>query len=153
MPEFTAPGLGRQSNLVSIDASFEDGASGVLYALGGVGGGLSLYMQDGALTYEYNMMIIENYQGTSPAPIPGGDHRIDVATTIPGPGQPGEVVVSVDGTESFRVALPRTVPAAFTASETFDVGRDMGSPVSVAYSDRHPFAFSGDIREIKVNLQ
>jgi hypothetical protein len=40
MPEFTAPGLGRQSNRVVIDAEFGDNASGVLYALGGAGGGL-----------------------------------------------------------------------------------------------------------------
>lgn len=153
MPEFTAPGLGRQSNSVSIDASFGDGASGVLYALGGVGGGLALYMQDGVLTYEYNMMVIETYAGSSPAPIPGGDHVIDVVTTIAGPGQPAEVVVSVDGTESFRVAVARTVPAAFTASESFDVGADTGSPVSLVYADRHPFAFEGTIPQVRVSLQ
>jgi arylsulfatase len=153
MPEFTAPGLGRQSNSVTVEASFEDGADGVLYALGGVGGGLALYMQDGVLTYEYNMMIIENYKGSSPAPIPGGDHVIEVTTTIAGPGRPGEVVVTVDGAESFRVALARTVPAAFTASETFDVGADLGSPVSLAYVDAHPFTFTGNIAAVRVALR
>ena len=38
-------------------------ASGVLYALGGSSGGLSLYMDEGELVYEYNMMIIERYRG------------------------------------------------------------------------------------------
>ena len=41
MPEFTAPGIGRQSTLVTIDADFPDAASGVLYALGGASGGVS----------------------------------------------------------------------------------------------------------------
>ena len=36
-------------------------ASGVLYALGGSGGGLALYMDKGHLVYLYNMMIIERY--------------------------------------------------------------------------------------------
>ena len=39
MPEFTAPGVGRQSNHVTIDAELGEDASGVLYALGGFSGG------------------------------------------------------------------------------------------------------------------
>ena len=65
MPEFTAPGVGRESNTVTIDAELGDNASGVLYALGGSGGGLTLYMDKGQLVYEYNMMIIERYVARS----------------------------------------------------------------------------------------
>ena len=61
MPEFTAPGLGRESNHVTVDAELGEKASGVLYALGGASGGLTLYLDDGYLVYEYNMMIIERY--------------------------------------------------------------------------------------------
>ena len=110
MPEFTAPGLGRESNTVQIDLNVPDRANGVLYALGGSGGGLTLYMQDGHLVYLYNMMIIEQYTGRSPEPLPPGKHAITVQTTIPGPGKPGKVAVSVDGKESFTVPLARTVP-------------------------------------------
>ena len=38
MPEFSAPGIGRESSIVSIDAEIGENASGVLYALGGAGG-------------------------------------------------------------------------------------------------------------------
>lgn len=62
MPEFAAPGIGRQSNVVKLDIDIGENANGVLYAVGGAGGGLSVYMEDGRLTYEYNMMIIENYK-------------------------------------------------------------------------------------------
>ena len=41
MPEFTAPGLGRQSTLVTIQADLKENATGVLYALGGGSGGLT----------------------------------------------------------------------------------------------------------------
>jgi len=44
MPEFTAPSVGRQSSTVSIDVEVKDGASGVLYAVGGSGGGLALWI-------------------------------------------------------------------------------------------------------------
>lgn len=43
MPEFAAPGLGRESNRVTIDAEVGENASGVIYALGGASGGLTLY--------------------------------------------------------------------------------------------------------------
>jgi len=44
-------------------------------------------------------------------------------------------------------------PAAFTASETFDVGVDLGSPVSRDYFDRAPFKFDGKISQLKVDLK
>ena len=48
LPEFAAPGVGRESNRVVVDADFGEEASGVLYALGGIGGGLTLYMDKGS---------------------------------------------------------------------------------------------------------
>ncbi len=153
MPEFTAPGLGRESNHVTIDADLGESASGVLYALGGASGGLALYMDKGALVYEYNMMIIERYTARSTHELGPGKHRIEVDTTIAKPGAPGDVVLTVDGTEVGRTTVKRTVPAAFTASETFDVGTDLGSPVSLAYFDRRPFAFDGHITSVTVSLK
>lgn len=153
MPEFTAPGLGRESNHVSIEAELGENASGVLYALGGASGGLTLYMDKGRLIYEYNMMIIERYGVGTVDKLAPGRHRIEVDTTIAKPGAPAEVVLSVDGKEAARTTVARTVPAAFTASETFDVGTDLGSPVSLDYFDRRPFAFDGTIDSVKVSLK
>jgi arylsulfatase len=153
MPEFTAPGLGRESNRVTVDTEFGENASGVFYALGGASGGLALYMDDGYLVYEYNMMIIERYTARSQNKLPPGKHKIEVSTTIAKPGAPAEVVLKVDGTEVAHADVKRTVPAAFTASETFDVGVDLGSPVSLDYFDRRPFRFSGTINSLNVELQ
>ncbi len=153
MPEFTAPGLGRESNHVTIDAELGENASGVLYALGGASGGLTLYMDKGDLVYEYNMMIIERTIARSKGKLAAGKHRIEVDTTIAKPGAPAEVVLIVDGEEVARTTVQRTVPAAFTASETFDVGTDLGSPVSLDYFDRRPFAFDGKINTVDVQLK
>ena len=87
MPEFTAPGVGRQSTKVTIDAEFGENANGVLYAVGGAGGGLSVYMDDGHLVYEYNMMIIENYQARTDR-IAAGKHQIVIDTKIAKPAGP-----------------------------------------------------------------
>ncbi|NOQ92875.1 MAG: hypothetical protein GQ552_09205, partial [Flavobacteriaceae bacterium] len=43
-----------------------------------------------------------------------------------------------------------TVPAIFTASETFDVGEDKGSGVALDYHDRIPFKFNGKINKINI---
>ena len=52
-----------KATIVTIDAEFGENASGVLYALGGSSGGLTLFMDKGELVYEYNMLIIERYHG------------------------------------------------------------------------------------------
>jgi arylsulfatase A-like enzyme len=152
MPEFTAPGLGRESNHVTVHAELGRNASGVLYALGGASGGLTLYLDKGKLVYEYNMMVIEHYVARSSAPLAPGRHKIEVNTTIAKPGAAAEVVLTVDGAEVGRTTVKRTVAGAFTASETLDVGVDLGSPVSLDYFDRRPFAFTGKIESVEVSL-
>ncbi len=152
MPEFTAPGIGRESTRVEIHLEVPANGSGVLYALGGAGGGVTLYMDRGRLVYLYNMMIIEQYQARSAEVIAPGKHRIEVITAIAGPGREGTATLVVDGKEVARADLKRTVPAAFSASETFDVGVDLGSTVSLEYFDRRPFAFDGKIEQVRVRM-
>ena len=153
MPEFTAPGLGRQSNHVTIEVELGEDASGVLYALGGASGGLTLFLDNGQLVYEYNMMIIERYVARTRERLTPGKHEIEVDTTIAKPGAPAKVILKVDGKEVARTTVKRTVPAAFTASETLDIGVDLGSPVSLDYFDRRPFPFNGTIVQVDVELR
>lgn len=47
-------------------------------------------------------------------------------------------------------STPFTPPLTFTASETFDVAEDLGSPVALDYFDRAPFAFNGKINDVHV---
>ena len=120
----------------------------------GSGGGLSLYLDQGQLVYEYNMMIIERYIARSKNRIPAGRHRIEVTTALASakPLSPAEVVLKLDGQEVGRTTAARTVPAAFSASETYDVGVDLGSTVSLDYFERRPFRFDGTIHKVEVKL-
>ena len=154
MPEFTAPGVGNANNTVSIDAEIGENASGVLYALGGSGGGVTLFMDKGQLVYEYNMMIIERYTARSASKVAPGKRRIEVTTKLESakPLTAADVILKVDGTEVARTTVKRTVPAAFSPSETFDVGVDLGSTVSLDYFDRRPFRFDGKIEKVEVKL-
>jgi hypothetical protein len=69
------------------------------------------------------------------------------------PGAPADIVLNVDGTEVARTVVKMTVPAAFTASESFDVGTDLGSTVSRDYFERRPFKFGGKITRVQVELK
>jgi arylsulfatase len=112
-------------------------------------------MDKGQLVYEYNMMIIERYVARSASKLAAGKHRIEVATTLQSaqPLSPADVVLKVDGQEAARTTVKRTVPGAFSASETFDVGVDLGSPVSIDYFDRAPFRFDGKVQKVMVELK
>ncbi|MDA0947653.1 MAG: arylsulfatase [Planctomycetota bacterium] len=153
MPEFTAPPIGKQTNHVRAEVELGEGASGVLYALGGASGGVTLYLDEGELVYEYNMLIIERTKVRSETRLAAGRHTIEVSETIPKPGAPAAVVLRVDGEEVARATVERTVPGAFTASETFDVGADLGSPVSLDYFERAPFELDGTIDKLTVELR
>ncbi|MCD0471868.1 arylsulfatase [Flavobacterium sp. JAS] len=152
MPEFSAPGLGKKSNKVVIDMDVKENTSGVLYALGGNGGGVTLFMENGKLVYEYNMLIIERYTVEADKKLTAGKHQVEVLTTIAKPGAAAEVVITLDGKEYAKGEVKRTVPAAFTASETFDVGEDLGGSVSMRYYKKAPYKFEGKINSVKVNL-
>lgn len=151
MPEFSAPGLGKRNNTVTIDLEVPENANGVLYALGGSGGGLTLFIKDGKLTYEYNMFLIENYTATSEKITPG-KHEITIQTQLVKPGAPATVTISIDGQVVTICQVKRTVPVAFSATETFDVGVDLGSPVSMVYRDQAPFEFNGIIHSLNVEM-
>jgi hypothetical protein len=150
MPEFSAPGLGKMNNKVVLDVDVPASANGVLYALGGSGGGLTCFMQNGKLIYEYNMFLIENYT-VSTEKITPGKHTIELVTKMEKPGAPATVTITVDGKQAAVCNVGRTVPAAFSATETLDVGADLGSPVSLKYAKQAPFEFNGKIRSMKVD--
>ena len=93
------------------------------------------------------MMIIELYRPFARQDS-AGKHKIEDRKTQ----RTADVVLSVDGAEVARTTVQRNVAGAFTASESFDVGIDLGSPVSLDYFDRAPFPFNGKIENMTVKL-
>ena len=108
MPEFIAPGLGNRNNRVTIDATIPENASGVLYKLGGAGGGLTCYVDDGYICYEYNLFIIQRTKIRSAEKLPTGPVQIVVETTYaePRPGGPLNIVITANGNEVARGTVP-----------------------------------------------
>ncbi|WP_246664265.1 hypothetical protein [Tardiphaga sp. P9-11] len=124
----------------------------MLYALGAISGGLSLWVEDGKLSFEYNLYEIERTRLDTTAPLPTGKIKIEVETRVASSAHAGalDIVIRVDGKEVAKGRVPRSTSLGFTANDAFDVGRDSYSLVSFAYYDRKPFAFNGKINRLRV---
>jgi len=152
VPEFCAPGLGNRANKVLIDADIPADANGVLYALGGAGGGLTCYVEDGYLCYEYNTFIVMRTTLRSPTRLPTGPAKIQIETAYaePRPAGPLDITMTVNDAPFGAGRVPVSVPLAFTANDCLDIGTCLGSPVSTAYYDKAPFPFTGQIHNVNV---
>ena len=152
MPEFCAPALGNRANLVTIDAVLPDNASGVLYALGGAGGGLTCYLDDGYLCYEYNLFIVMRDKIRSAHRLPAGPATITIETVYaePKPGGPLTITIARNGDTVATGTVPISAPLLFSANDCLDIGTCLGGPVSLDYYDRAPFPFNGTINNVNV---
>jgi len=151
LPEATAAKIGVLSNLAVLDVEIDPASAGVLYAVGAYSAGVALWVDQGKLHYEYNNFQIERTRIESAGPLPQGKARIEVESRKSGgPIGPMEVVLRVDGKEVGRGRVPRTAAVGFTPNDSFDVGRDLYSPVSDAYFERAPFKFNGRIERMQV---
>jgi arylsulfatase len=152
MPEFCAPTLGNKPNLVTIDADIPPNANGVLYKLGGAGGGLTCYVDDGEIVYEYNLFIIQRTKIRSAGKLPTGQVKIEVETVCetPAPGGPLRITIRANDAVLAQGRVPMSAPLCFSANDCLDIGRALGSPPSLDYYDRAPFPFSGKIHHVNV---
>jgi len=153
IPEAMAPKFASgRSTLAVIDAEIGKNAEGVLFALGGISSGFTVYMDKGFLKAEYNAMTLDRFKIASQSTIPTGKVKIEVETKYDTEERmaPATVTLKVNGKQVGQGRIERSVPAAHTASETFDVGVDLGSPVALDYYDRAPFKFNGKIIKIDI---
>ena len=111
-----------------------------------------LIADDGDLIYEYNLFIIQRTQIRSEKKLPSGKVQIRVTTTYAErhPGGPLDVVLEVNGATVGKGKVPISAPLLFTANDCLDIGRALGSPVSLDYRDRAPFPFNGTIDRMHV---
>ena len=151
MSESAAPKLGIVDTLVSMELDLPANANGVLYALGGFGGGLTLYVKDGVLTYEYNQFEVLRTKIQSKGKLPTGKVKLEVQSKLADRvGGPMDITLEVNGDVVGQGRVPTAISLHFTTNESFDIGSDTNSPVSLAYFDQAPFAFNGTIGTTKV---
>ena len=129
----------------------EEGAEGVLVAMGGRVGGYSLFVRNNRLHYWYNRLGVDQTCIVSTRDVPRGNSEIgiDFAYDGGGDGKGGLARLTINGDCVGEARLERTVPRIF-ARETFDIGMDLNSPVG---DYEAPFPFTGTLHHVDIELK
>ncbi len=154
LPEGSAPKMVGVPHRITVPVEIPDGgAEGVLAALGGESAGFALFVWEGRVRYHYNYFGLERYDAVAEESLTPGRHTIvvDFQPDSPQPGCPATATVFVDGDLVARTRIDKQVPQR-CGTESFDVGMDCVSAVCDEYAARTPFAFTGTIESLTLEL-
>jgi len=151
MPESAAPKLGKNSSLVTMEIDAPANANGVLYALCGFSGGLTCYVKDGVLSYEFNLFEVQRTKVKANRKLPVGKCKIEVESKLVDKiGGPMDITLRINGEIVGQGKVPAAMSLHFGSNATFDIGTDLDSPVSLDYYDLAPFEFNGTIGKTEI---
>jgi len=151
MPESAAPKLGKNSSLVTMEIDTPANANGVLYALCGFSGGLTCYVKDGILSYEFNLFEVQRTKVKASKKLPVGKSKIEVESRLVDKiGGPMDITLRINGEVVGKGNVPAAMSLHFGSNATFDIGTDLDSPVSLDYYDLAPFEFNGTIGKTEI---
>jgi len=151
MPESAAPKLGKNSSLVTMEIDAPANANGVLYALCGFSGGLTCYVKDGVLSYEFNLFEVQRTKVKASKKLPVGKSKIEVESKLVDKiGGPMDITLRINGEVVGQGNVPAAMSLHFGSNATFDIGTDLDSPVSLDYYDLAPFSFNGTIGKTEI---
>ena len=143
-----------KSHAVTANITVPDrGAEGVIISQGGAFAGWSLYAKDGKPKYCYNTLGLMSSTVEGDRPLTPGDHQVRMEFAYDGGGlaKGGTVTLYVDGDKVGEGRVEATVPMAFSADETTDVGRDTGTGVSPDYPTGDN-EFTGRIHWVQIDI-
>ena len=131
----------------------ESGAEGVIVAQGGAFGGWTLYAHEGKPAYCYNLFGLQQFKVYGESAIPAGEHQVRVEFSYDGGGlgKGGDAVLFLDGEKVGEGRVDATVPMAFSADETTDIGSDSATPVSDDVTAGET-EFSGRVKWVEIDL-
>ena len=145
MPGQVAPGFGGKGWDMTAVVDRPAGAGGVIYASGTENSGMSLFVQDDHLVFDYNCFG-DHHVVVSEGPLPSGPSVLGVRFRRL--GRDGQATLTVDGVDDGTVAIPFVM--VMMSSVGPSVGYDHGSPVSDRYSGAFPF--EGTLTRVDVAL-
>ena len=145
LPGQVAPAIGGRSWDLEATIERPDGAGGVLYASGTANSGLSLFVQDDHLVFDYNCFG-DHHVATSSVPVPTGTSVVGVRFRRE--GKEGDATLVIDGAEVGELHLPFAMRMMSSVGPS--VAYDHGSPVSDRYDDEFPF--EGHLERIDITL-
>ncbi len=132
----------------------ERGGQGCVVAQGGAFGGWTLYMHEGRPAYCYNLFGIQRFKVYGDEVVPSGEHqlRVEFAYDGGGVGKGGSASLYVDASKVGEGRVDATVPMAFSADETTDVGTDSATPVTDDLVEGKT-TFNGRVRWVQIDLE
>jgi arylsulfatase len=145
IPPQAAAGIGGRSwDLEAVVERSRD-CGGVILAMGTENAGVSLFVQDNRLVFDYNIFM-EHHVLESNEELPDGASVLGVRFRR---GQrDADVTLLIDGNEVGSLHLPFLM--RMFSSIAMSIGRDQGSPVSRRYVD--DYAFEGHIERVDIQL-
>jgi arylsulfatase len=154
LPEACAPNTKNRSSTITAVVNIQKpGAEGVLVAEGGRFGGYSLYLKKGKLVLHYNFLNSARYTITSDVDVPLGQSTLRYEFAAPskarGGGGIGKLFINDRQVGDGQIA--RTAPNILSIDETFNVGMDIGTPVSEDYQS--PFTFTETLEQVTIELK
>jgi|WetSurMetagenome_2_1015567.scaffolds.fasta_scaffold07639_5 arylsulfatase A-like enzyme len=154
IPEGAAPDIKNKSYRITADVTVPPGGGkGVVVTQGGLSAGWALLFLQGKPAFLYNFANVKHTAIAAKESLPPGKHTLvfDFAYDGGGFGKGGTGTLSADGKTLATGRIEATMPFRFSFDETFDVGEDLGTPVSLDYDV--PFRFDGTVDKLVVTLQ
>jgi len=133
------------------------GAEGVLFSHGSRFGGHALYVKDNRLCYVYNFIGMHEQRIVADRDLPAGDNLLLAASFDKTGEEPRGVAHGTlslyHGDELVGSSTIRTQPGKFSiAGEGLNPGRDTGEPVTDDYPGTSPWAFTGTLHRVAVDV-
>jgi arylsulfatase len=145
LPAQAGPSIGGRSWDLEATVDRPAGAQGVLFATGTENSGVSLFVLDEHLVFDYNFFC-EHHVVVSSAPAPVGSSKLGVRFRRTGKG--GTASVTIDGEHCGEVEIPTIMRVISSVGAS--IGFDHGSAVSDRYEA--PFNFQGTLTRLDIQL-
>ncbi len=159
------PGMKRISEATVLDVknkSFQvtaqivapkDAANGTLVAQGGGFGGWGLLMEKGKARFVYNLFGINVFVTDAESVLSAGEHQVRAEFKYAGGGlaKGGDVTLFYDGKPVGQGKILVTQPAAFSATEGLEIGRELGTTV-LPKSKPDETIFNGEIKWVELSV-
>jgi arylsulfatase A-like enzyme len=173
IPEGAAPDIKNRSFRITANVVLPKGnEQGIIVTQGGLSAGYALMFMSGKPIFHYNLANVKHTSIAANKAVAPGKHVVvfdfkrdggdDIdrsGRVVPSEiGRGGTGTLSVDGKQVAQGRIDivaglkfATMPGRFSFDETFDIGEDTGTPVSLDYDV--PFKFTGAIEKVVIDLK
>jgi arylsulfatase len=131
----------------------DDAVHGTIISQGGAFGGWTLYAIRGRPAFCYNLFGLQRFTVRGETPMTAGNHQVRVEFIYDGGGlgKGGLARLYLDGAPMGEGRVDATVPMAFSADETCDVGSDTATPVTDDLEEGRT-AFTGRVGWVEIDI-